>query len=105
METDNKQENEKLINIVDGNGRSYYNQQERHEDEDHELKKGFAKYLRNLLLIQTVLIFVLIFFQAFKFLGFNLNDYIFYILISGTLIESYFLVQIIVRHLFPIKKA
>ena len=83
--------------------RFYRSQQERHEDEDHELKKDFARYLRALLLLQTGFIFVAIFLQGFRTAGFKLNNYIFYILISGTLIESYFLVKIVVNHLFPKK--
>ncbi len=69
--------------------------------EDYGLKKKIAYFLMWLLSIQSIIIFGLIFLQGFKWKCFYLNDYIFYILISGTLIESYFLVRIVVQHLFP----
>lgn len=58
-----------------------------------------------LLFIQSITIFILVFFQGFKLGGFDLHDHtILNILVAGVLTESYFLVRIIVEHLFPTKK-
>lgn len=72
-----------------------------HNEKDHRLKLGVACFLLGLLSIQTIFIFILISLQGFGFYNFELDNYIFYILISGTLIESYYLVKIVVEHLFP----
>lgn len=74
-----------------------------HNKQDHSLKIWTAIFLIFLLFLQSISIFVLVFLQGFKFKNFNLSEYIFYILISGVLTESYFLVKIVVRHLFPLK--
>jgi len=71
------------------------------DKDDHELKKRVAWFLIGFLSIQTLLIFVLMVFQGFSLKGFRLDNYLFYILITGTIIENYFLVRIIVEHLFP----
>ncbi|MEA2065196.1 MAG: hypothetical protein U9O66_02775 [Patescibacteria group bacterium] len=71
------------------------------DKKDHELKLTIAYFLLGLLSIQAIIIFVLVFFEGFDVKKFYLDNYIFYILISGTLIESYFLVRIVVEHLFP----
>lgn len=72
-----------------------------HDEKDHQLKEGFARYVKTLLVGQNLVIFFLIFWQGFGFYNFKLDNYIFYILISGTLIQSYFLVRIIIEHFFP----
>lgn len=75
-----------------------------HDEKDHGLKLIIAYFLLSLLSIQATTIFILVFFEGFDFKKFHLDNYIFYILISGTLVESYFLVKIVVDHLFPKKK-
>lgn len=73
------------------------------DKKDHELKLIIAYFLLGLLSIQMLFIFLIIVLQGscFQFWYFDLDEYIFYILISGTLVESYFLVRIVVEHLFP----
>lgn len=79
------------------------NQKLAHDNQDHTLKIWTAIFLVVLLYLQSLAIFLLVFYQGFKFRGFDLDKYIFYILITGVLTESYFLVRIIVEHLFPKK--
>lgn len=70
---------------------------------DHDLKISIAVFLKRMLLSQSLAIFVLVALQGFSWKKFKLDNYIFYILISGVLTESYFLVKIVVQHLFPSK--
>lgn len=65
---------------------------------DGELKKSFAKKLLWVLIIQIVLayvIFILIGFKILKFSEFTVN-----LFISGTLLETFGLVNIILKYLF-----
>jgi hypothetical protein len=91
--------------VVSAESKSYEDRQAdfslKKDEDDHRLKQKIARFLIRFLTVQTAIIFVLIFFQGFALYSFNLNDYLFYILIAGTIIENYLLVRIIVEHLFP----
>ena len=60
----------------------------------------FSKFMVRFLVAQYGFIIIFLIFQGFGFLGFHLDNYIFYILIAGTLVQSYFLVRIIFQYLF-----
>ena len=60
----------------------------------------FSKFMKWFLIVQYSVILLFLFLQGFKFYDFHLDNYIFYILIGGTLVQSYFLVRIIFKYLF-----
>ena len=64
----------------------------------------FSKYMIAFLLLQYKVIIIFLFLQGFNAWGFNLNNYIFCLLIFGTFAQSCFLVQIIFKHVFSHKK-
>ncbi len=64
----------------------------------------FSKFMTRFLMAQYFFILLFLFLQGFKIAGFHLDNYIFYILIGGTLVQSYFLVRIIFQYLFSSKK-
>ena len=84
---------------------------EKIQDLDVKEKEGvikwrtiFSKIMMWFLLSQYVTIIILLIFQGFNIWGFNLDNYIFYILIFGTFAQSCFLVQIIFKYVFSYKK-
>lgn len=75
---------------------------------DVELKKMIAKVIIAILVIQTLLIFVISISQGVGYFpllprpsAFSLGEWDFRTLIAGTLIETYFLMRIVVSYLFP----
>ena len=69
-----------------------------------EWRSKFSKFMMCFLVIQYVVIVSFLVLQGFGMLDFHLDNYIFYILIAGTLVQSYFLVKIIFQYLFSPKK-
>jgi hypothetical protein len=75
---------------------------------DIDLKWMIAKVVIGLLLAQTIIFFAIAFFQGLGFLPwwpyvlkFHLDEWSFRILISATLLETYYLMRIVVTYLFP----
>ena len=63
-------------------------------------RKIFSIFMLFFLSTQYVVIIAFLGFQGFEWFPFELDEYIFYILIAGTLVQSYFLVQIIFKYMF-----
>ncbi len=75
---------------------------------DIKLKKFIAWVIISILCIQTALIFLISISQGLSFfpywpyvLHFHLDHWDFRILVSATLVETYYLMRIVVRYLFP----
>lgn len=75
---------------------------------DIKLKKKIARVIISILIAQTVLIFYIAISQGLGMLvyfnwptSFHLEEWSFRILISGTLVETYYLMRIVVTYLFP----
>lgn len=64
----------------------------------------FSIFIMILLVVQYGVVVFFLFAQGFGWWGFSLDNHIFYILIGGTLVQSYFLVRIIFQYLFSSKK-
>ena len=64
----------------------------------------FSIFIMILLVVQYGVVVFFLLTQGFSWQGFNLANRIFYILIGGTLAESYLLVRIIFQYLFSSKK-
>ena len=67
-------------------------------------KKNWSRYMMIALALQYFILVVFMVFQGFGTWGFYLDNWIFYIFISGTFVESCFLVRIIFVHLFSKKE-
>ena len=67
-------------------------------------RSEFSMFMIMFLKKQYVVIVIFLFLQGFNLFNFHLDNYIFYILIAGTLVQSYFLVRIIFQYLFASKK-
>lgn len=73
-------------------------------EQDIKLKKNTLERLFIFLGIETTFIFLFAFFQAVKKpLGFHLEEWSFKVLVSATLIQITYMLQVAVRHLFPEK--
>lgn len=74
---------------------------------DIELKKKISNVIVFILIIQSALIFYIALSQGTKFLvpfnsvSFSIEEWSFRTLIAGTLIETYYLMRIMVTYLFP----
>ena len=64
----------------------------------------FSIFMLVFLSIQYGVIIAFLGFQGFGYYSFDLDEYIFYILIAGTLVQSYFLIQIIFKYMFSEKR-
>lgn len=71
--------------------------------QDIKLKKYTLIALFCFLAVETVLIFVMSFFQGFKAWGFLMEEWSFRLLVSATITQITFMLLIAVRHLFPQK--
>ena len=69
-----------------------------------ELRSEFSKFMKWLMVAQYIVIVIFLVLQGFGICEFSLDNYIFYILITGTLVQSYFLVRIIFQYLFSPRK-
>ena len=65
-----------------------------------EWRNRFSKFMIGFLCVQYVFIVVFLLLQGFRLGSFQLDSGIFYILISGTFVQSCFLVRIIFRYMF-----
>lgn len=75
---------------------------------DIRLKKRIARVIIFVLILQTIMVFVLSIAQSVNMfpwypyaIPFNLEDWNFRILVSATLIQTYYLMRIVVAYLFP----
>ena len=66
-------------------------------------KKRWSRYMMWAIAIQYSVLVLFIFLQGFKIVGFYLDEWIFYIFTSGTLVHSYLLIRIIFTHLFSVR--
>ena len=66
-------------------------------------RSKFSEFMMIFLLVQYLVIVTFLALQGFNLWGFNLDNYIFYILVGGTLVQSYLLVRIIFQYLFSKK--
>lgn len=72
-------------------------------DQDISLKKWTLIALFIFLAIETLLIFFYSFLQATMFLSFELEEWSFKLLVTATLLQITFMLQVAVKHLFPNK--
>lgn len=75
----------------------------RREDADQNIRlKKYAFFiLFGFLAVETIAVFVFTAFQAWKFYGFELEEWSFKLLLGATLFQITFMIKIAVRHLFP----
>ncbi len=73
-------------------------------ENNQQLKATTLDRLFIFLGIETVIIFVMAFFQGFRPSGFALDDWSFRLIVSATLIQIATMLTIAVRHLFPTPK-
>jgi hypothetical protein len=72
-------------------------------EQDIDLKKDTLKKLFLFLFIETVVIFIFSFLQATKIFRFSLEEWSFKLLVSATLLQITYMLQVAVKHLFPTK--
>lgn len=70
-------------------------------EQDIQLKKTTLDTLLNFLKIESAIIFAFALFQATEFLGFDLEEWSFRILVGATITQIYFMLRIAVEYLFP----
>lgn len=70
-------------------------------ESDQNMKKYSLIALFVLLGLETVAIFVLVFFQGFTLWGFHIEEWNFRLVIAGTLIQITAMLEVAIRHLFP----
>ncbi|MNY37597.1 hypothetical protein D3C86_1721710 [compost metagenome] len=70
-------------------------------NKNQTLKKLTLILLFILLFVESIALFVLAFFQGFKFYGFDLDDITLRIIIVASLVQISAMLTIAVRHLFP----
>ena len=63
-------------------------------------RKFFPRFISRFFFLQYFVIFGFLLLHGFDFSSFELNNYIFYILILGTSVPSYFLLQSIFKYIF-----
>lgn len=73
-------------------------------EQDIRLKKWTLIILFGFLSVETVAIFTYSYFQATMFLGFNLEEWSFKLLVAATITQITYMCQMAVKHLFPGKK-
>ncbi|MFH1551859.1 MAG: hypothetical protein ABIC36_03210 [bacterium] len=74
-------------------------------EQDIQLKKNAFIVLIAFLAFETIAIFLYAFFQAVEFKGFKLEQWSFNLLVSATIAQITFMVQMTVKHLFPERKS
>jgi hypothetical protein len=72
-------------------------------EKDQNLKETTLRILFYFLTIETIIIFVLAFFQGFSAWGFHLEEWSFRLVIAGTLSQIAAMLIIAVKNLFPSK--
>lgn len=73
-------------------------------EQDIQLKKTTLDTLLNFLKVESIIIFAFALFQATGFLGFDLEEWSFRILVGATITQIYFMLRIAVEYLFPKNK-
>ena len=68
---------------------------------DQKMKRNSLIALFIFLSLETVAVFVIVFFQGFMFYGFNIEEWNFRLVISGTLIQITAMLKVAIKHLFP----
>lgn len=68
---------------------------------DQRMKRGTLITLFAFLGIETIIIFVVVFFQGFRVGGFHIEEWCFSLLTTATLIQIAYMIRIAVKHLFP----
>lgn len=68
---------------------------------DRILKEKVANNIFKLLVIETAIIFIILFLQGFKLFGFNINDTTLDIFLPATIIQISTMAAIITKSLFP----
>lgn len=94
-----------------GSGTSIVNKIKRRkeeiENEDLEQNIRLKRYtlfiLLGFLAVETIVIFVFSFFQATFIFNFKLEEWSFKLLITATILQITFMIQVAVKHLFPNK--
>lgn len=66
-----------------------------------ELRKGVGTKVLYTLWAQISFLAIMILFQGFKLCGFELNEWVFGVFVNGVLIQTFFLVRVIVQDLYP----
>lgn len=69
--------------------------------QERQLRGDVAKRIFRLLVIETIVVFLVLFLQGFKFFGFNLNNTTLNIFLPATIIQISSMAVIITRSLFP----
>lgn len=72
-------------------------------EKDQNLKETTLRILFYFLTIETIIIFILAFFQGFSAWGFQLEEWSFRLVIAGTLSQIAAMLIIAVKNLFPSK--
>lgn len=72
-------------------------------EQDIKLKKGTFSYLILFLVSETVLIFIIAFFQGLNLLDFHLEEWTFKLLVTATITQITAMFFMVVKHLFPNK--
>ena len=73
-------------------------------EQNIRLKKITLAVLFSFLGAETVAVFLIAFFQGFEVGGFALEEWNFRLMIAGTIMQITFMLQIAVKHLFPLKE-
>jgi hypothetical protein len=72
-------------------------------EQDIKLKKGTFFYLVSFLVSETILIFIIAFFQGLSPFGFHLEEWTFKLLVTATIAQITAMFFMVVKHLFPEK--
>jgi hypothetical protein len=80
---------------------STFSQEELDGHQRRSLRQSIQWKVFITLWVQLAALLILMLLQGFKVQGFMLNDWALGFLANGTLVETFFIVQFIVKHLFP----
>ena len=70
------------------------------KEQRRQMRQDFEKKVFRLLTGQIIFLGVLILLQGFNFLGFKLDEWVFGLLVNGSLVYTYFIIRYIVSDLF-----
>lgn len=68
---------------------------------DQAMKRWSLLALFIFLGLETIAIFVIVFFQGFGLCGFHIEEWNFRLVVAGTLIQITTMLEVAIRHLFP----
>lgn len=66
-----------------------------------KLRKKITKWIIRMLYGELGFVALAVAFQGFGFFGFSLNEWMFGLFVNGVVLQTFFTVKIIVKHLFP----